>query len=139
MLFNIILFMHAFSDCVVSMPPLVAWLYTRKFVLIYTERSTPLWWSTVGTFVPYYTLMVMLLFRYGNLQTEWGASERHTCGLDEHRSTTVGVTPRYEHEATQNKEACYVTQLVMIASCKAITSCALTSIKKLKYKILPLA
>jgi len=63
--------MHAFSDCVVGMPPLVAWLYTRTFLLFYTERSTPLWRSTVGTlcslFHPYYDALLEPFVLYSTL------------------------------------------------------------------------
>ena len=39
-LFNITLFMHAFGDRVASTVPLVAWLYTRTFLVFSTEKHT---------------------------------------------------------------------------------------------------
>ena len=50
--------MHAFSDCVVGMPPLVAWLYTRTVLLFYAERTHPYGDALLELFVLYYTLMV---------------------------------------------------------------------------------
>ena len=185
--------MHAFSDCVVGMPPLVAWLYTRTFLLFYTERSTPLWRSTVGTlcslFHPYYDALLEPFVLYSTLimmhcwnplfsiTPLWWCTVGTLCSLfhpyydallepfvlhytlmvmhcyspmeisrtnDCQRAAhlwsswlpkhewPVGDATLWSYDATKNKEAYYITQIVMIASCKAITSCEITSIKKIE-------
>ena len=135
MLFNITPFKHAFGVWVASTPPLVGWLYTRTFLLFSTEKQTLMlkhcWNHFFSYLLPYGEALLNPLWKQ-LAETDWQPASGT---LEVGYLTTMEAWP----SLNLNKEVYGVTQLVMIASCNAVKSCAITCKKEnWNEKILPL-